>query len=314
MGAEVLSDRAVLATLMDRLDRDPGGWAGEVGMLFRSDQEIETYNWLGQSPKMREWRGNRLARGLRDQGISLKNLPYEATLEIREKDLRRDKFGQIKRRIGQLSTNTNSHWAQLLSALINAGTSGLAYDGKPFFANNHSEGDSGTLSNLLTASDYTALNVTTPTLPTAQELALILVAMMTHFATFKDDTGEPINENASRFLVMVPPMMLGMARIAVSANTLTGSTGSEDNPVKAQVSSIVPVANTRLTSNSAITMYRTDAEDKPFILQEEKPVGVSAKGYGSEYAHDTGNHQYGVDADRAAGYGIWQYAMHATLS
>ena len=314
MATEVLSDRAVLATLMDRLDRDPGGWAGEVGMLFRSTQEIETYKWLGQSPQMREWRGNRMAQSLRDSGITLKNLPYEATLDIHEDDLRRDKFGQIQRRIGQLATNTNAHWAQLVSALINAGKTGLGYDGVAFFAATHSEGDSGTLSNLLTASDYTALDVAVPAVPTAQEMAGALVAMLTHFATFKDDQGEPINENASRFLVMVPPMMLGTARIAVSANTLTGSTGSEDNPVRQQVANIVPVPNVRLTSTTEITMYRTDAEDKPFILQEDQAVRATAKGYGSEYAHDTKHHQYGVDATRAAGYGLWQYAMHATFS
>jgi hypothetical protein len=67
-----------------------------VSNLFGSDQASETYNFLGQSPMMREWIGRRQAKGFNGNGITIINKHYEATIEIAKKDARRDKTGQIR--------------------------------------------------------------------------------------------------------------------------------------------------------------------------------------------------------------------------
>ena len=122
-------------------------------MLFNSDQESETYKWLGMVPMMREWIGDKQAKGFRDNGITVINKEFEATLEVLSKWLRRDKTGQLAVRIGELAQRANGHCANLLSTLITNGTgstSVLCYDGQYFFDSDHSEGDSGTQKNLLT--------------------------------------------------------------------------------------------------------------------------------------------------------------------
>ena len=39
------------------------GWIAGVSNLFGSDQASETYAFLGQTPRMREWIGGRQAKG-----------------------------------------------------------------------------------------------------------------------------------------------------------------------------------------------------------------------------------------------------------
>jgi phage major head subunit gpT-like protein len=61
-------------------------------------------------------------------------------------------------------------------------------------------------------------------------------------------------------------------------------------------------------------MFRPDGRAKPFILQEELPVQVSAIAEGSEEEFKNNQHLYGVKAIRNVGFGLWQHAMMATLS
>lgn len=168
MGAATLGSRAIIGRFYKALEQDAGmGWVDPVSMLFTSDQASETYAWLGQSPAMREWIGGREAKGFRENGITIANKKYEATLEIPLDWMRRDKTGQIQVRIDEMAQRANAHWAKLLTALIEAGeaaTLGTCYDGQYFFDTDHSEGDSGTQSNDI------SVDITTATAPTAAEM------------------------------------------------------------------------------------------------------------------------------------------------
>lgn len=311
-----LSSRAIIGLFYEILEASKDlAWPFRVGMEFTSDQESETYKWLGSSPMMREWIGGRLAKSLRENGITITNKEFEATLEIATKDLRRDKTGQIKIRIGEMADRTNQHWASLLSTIIKAGGAAVCYDGQYFFDNDHSEGDSGTLSNLLTASDYSDLNITTPANPTADELINVILKLVQHMYSLKDDRGEPLNENAKRFLLMVPVNMWAAAMQACTKNLISTGTGAIDNPLLGNDGfSIEPVSNPRLTSTSELYLFRADGRAKPFILQNEVDVQVDAIAEGSEEEFKNKRHLYGVSASRNVGYGLWQQAIKATLS
>ena len=66
MGAEVLSSRAIIGMFYELLEQNTGAsWIDVLSNLFDSDQESETYKWLGQSPAMRERDENTGARLLR---------------------------------------------------------------------------------------------------------------------------------------------------------------------------------------------------------------------------------------------------------
>ena len=148
MGAETLSSRAVIGRFYKELEQNVGAsWIGALANKFQSNQDSETYPWIGQVPAMREWIGGRQAKGFTQNGITISNKHWESTLSVSATDLRRDKTGQLDVRIRELATKANAHWASLLSTLIINGESTACYDGQYFFDTDHSEADSGTQSN-----------------------------------------------------------------------------------------------------------------------------------------------------------------------
>jgi phage major head subunit gpT-like protein len=145
MGAAGLGSRAIIGAFYNELSQNLGQtWIPDVSMQFDSNQESETYKWLGMAPAMREWIGGRNAKGFRENGITIVNKSYESTMEVLVDEIRRDKTGQVMLRVAEQARRANSHWASLLTALIVAGESGVCYDGQYFFDDDHSEGDSGT--------------------------------------------------------------------------------------------------------------------------------------------------------------------------
>jgi len=310
-----LSSRAIIGKFYEILETSKDiAWPFRIGMEILSDQESETYKWLGFSPALREWIGGRHAKGLRENGITIKNKTFESTLEISVDDLRRDKTGQINIRIAEMADRVNAHWGSLLSTLIINGAATACYDGSYFFYGAHSEGDSGSLSNLLTSSDYSDLDVATAANPTASEMAKVILKLVQHFYALKDDQGEPMNENARSFMIMVPVNMWASGMQAVSSNLLSTGTGAIDNPVKNSELKIEVAANPRLTTTTELYAFRTDGRAKPFILQNEEGITVSAIAENSEEEFKNNRHLYGVKAKRNVGYGYWQHAIKATLS
>ncbi len=203
-----LSSRAIIGEYFRRLEQGASGWANQLSNFFTSDQAGEDYKWLGMSPAMREWIGERQAKGLRDNAYTIRNKAFESTLEISVDDLRRDKTGQILVRIGEQVDRANAHWARLLSTLIIAGESTACYDGELFFDTDHAEGDSGTQNNDIQV-DISALPVPatshgSTTAPAPEELMHAILEGAQQILGFKDDQGEPMNENARQFMVMVP--------------------------------------------------------------------------------------------------------------
>ncbi len=310
-----LSSRAILAMVLEELEISlDKSWPYLIGMEFNSDQDEETYKWLGTSPMLREWIGGRLAKSLRENGITIKNKEFEATIEVMVKDLRRDKTGQIRVRIGDMTDRTNQHWAKLLSTLIINGASAICYDGQYFFDSDHSEGDSGTLSNLLTASNYTDFNVVAPANPTAVEMAMVILKIIQHMYSFKDDQGEPLNENARKFAIMTPINMWAAAAQACTSNLLSTGTGAIDNPLLKTGIIVEPIPNPRLTTTTELYGFRTDGRAKPFIRQIETAIEVNAIAENTEHEFKNNSHLYGLKTSRNVGYGLWQQAVKVTLS
>jgi phage major head subunit gpT-like protein len=319
MGASGLSSRAIIGKFFAALEQLTGvSWLDAISMYFKSDQESETYKWLGQSPAMREWVGGRVAKGFRENGLTIINKKYESTLEVQVDDMRRDKTGQLDIRINEQATRALSHWIKLLSTLIANGTgstSGLCYDGQYFFDNDHSEGDSGTQTNLLTASDVAALAVTDATAPTAIEVAKAVLGIIAHMLTIKDDVGEPMNELAKNFLVMTSPVVWQhIAGGIYSPSVGFGETNPIINITSKEGFNVQLAANARLTYTTQLVVFRTDAPAKSLIRQEEEGITMKVLGEGSDYEFDNDAHKYGIKAIRNVGYGYWQYAAHATLS
>jgi phage major head subunit gpT-like protein len=315
---EYLTQRAVIGRYYRRLSQSTGaGWVNLVSNYFESDQDTERYAWLGQSPAFREWIGGRHPKKLREDSFAITNKHYEATIDILKKDLRRDKSGQAMIRIDELADRSNSDWASKLSTLIAAGDTDTCYDGAEFFATDHSEGDSGTQSNDLTI-DISGLPVTTAgttTNPAPAEMRICIGQAVAQICGFKDDQGEPINENARSFLVYVPIGLWDAALQAV-VTPLIATGESADQTLEGFRQSgfrfdVVVDPRSSWTLNFAV--FRTDSPIKPFIRQEEMSVEMKMKWLDSEYCFDNDAVQVGIDTWRNVGYGMWQNACLVTM-
>lgn len=301
-----LTSRAITGRFFRRLEEAANAaWWTRLAMRFASNQESETYRWLGMVPQVREWSGGRLVRPLRAQGVTIVNKTWEATIRVDADEQRRDKTGQIMIRVNEMARRVATHPNKLLTDLIIGGASTAGYDGINYFAPNHSEGDSGIQSNSI------SYDVDTPTAPTDVEIHEAIVKAIAQIISFKDDQGEPMNESARDFMVMVPMTYLPSTLIALSSQTINASS----NPLAREEPFRVSwIANPRLSWSDKFAVFRIDGESRPFIFQEELPVQVQVLAEGSELEINENQHQYGVKAVHSAGYGFWQDACLVTLT
>lgn len=312
MGATALSSRAIIGEFYATLQQDLGlSWIDSVSNLFDSNQESETYKWLGMAPAMREWIGGRQAKGFRTDGITIVNKNFEATLEVLVDEIRRDKTGQVMVRVRELAERTNAHWASLLSALLIAGEAAVCYDGQYFFDTDHVEDDSGSQSNDLTS------DITTTTAPTSGEMETAILKSIEAILGFKDNQGEPMNEGARMFEVMVPVPFMSSAAGAIGSQIIVDSSTSRSNRILTLGSlggfQVGLRVNPRLTWTTKFATFRADGQTKALIRQEEEGVTMSAIAEGSELEFKERKHLYGVKAIRNVGYGYWQRACLTTF-
>lgn len=310
MSAEALSSHAVIGMYYEALAAATNiGWVDAVSNYFNSDQASETYPWLGMPPALREWIGGRNAKGFTTNSVTIENKHYEATLPILLKDLRRDKTGQLMARISEFTQRGQSHFAKLLSTLIINGASTDCYDGQYFFDTDHSEGSSGSQSNDITT-DISALPASAHgvvTAPSPEEMQQAILKSISQMFTFVDDVGEPLNEDAREFLVMVPVGLQSATQAALTTvrDAAASTFDMENMRIRAAV-------NPRLTAGSwtdQFVTFRTDGSIKPLIRQEETEPDVKMKDEDSEYAFDNAAIEIGIDTWRNVGYGRWQGAV-----
>lgn len=309
MGASTLSSRAIIGEYYARLEQNTGtGYVNLIGTEpFESDQASEEYKWLGQSPSMREWIGGRQAKGLTENGVIIKNKKFESTLEVSCDDIRRDKTAQIMTRVREMADRDNAHWAKLMCALIVAGGSTVCYDGQYYFDTDHAEGASGTQSNSLTA------DIGTANAPTAAEMSTAVMKSLEAILGFLDDTGEPMNEEAQEFLVMVPTPFLSVAAAAIGSEIIVDGSASRTNTIITAGAlggfKINLRATPRLNSwTTKFATFRADGNVKPIIRQEEEALRLSAVAEGSELEFNEDKWRFGTKAIRNVGYGYWQQA------
>ena len=316
MSTAALSSRAIIGEYFARLDQAVGlDWVQSLSRLFTSDQLSEDYKWLGQSPAMREWIGGRHAKGFSDNSLTIKNKHFEATLEIDVDDLRRDKTGQVLARIGELADRTNAHWASLLSTLIGNADSTVCYDGEFFFDTDHTEGENTTNQDNDITVDISALPTTNSgviTAPSVGEMQASILKGIQQILGFLDNQSEPMNENASNFMVFVPTALWNVARASVTMPLI--DRGESNVLVGTSDLSITVHADARSSWTDSFAVFRTDSSMPPFIRQEEKPVSISAIAEGSEHEFKNNEHIYGVDTWRNVGYGYWQYGCYVTMT
>jgi hypothetical protein len=316
-------DRNVIGLLQSAIEeRFEGSWASRLSLYNpNSDRAIEEYGIFGGFQKMREWIGERQAATIAQRNYEIRNRKYENSLPVKNDMRNRDKSNLLEAHIGNFAEGTIAYqWEDLLISLINAAGSQTCFDGKAFFATDHVFESETAQSNTVNSSDVPALNVGTATAPTGIEMANVILGLVSHMLTFKDDKNRYVNGNARNFEVVVStvPMFTAVTTSLDTQQLAAGTGGNVDNPLRGMLAAgfkFTPKFIPDLTSATAkVRLFNTDGSLKPFVLQEERAMEIKVLGPGSDYDFFNDASLYGVQTNRGAGYGDWKKAIEGTLS
>lgn len=118
------------------LSDTPHDW-DKVASRVPSTSKSNTYGWLGQFPKFREWVGDRVLNDIKAHGYSITNKTWESTVDVARDDVEDDNVGVYQPLFSEMGRAAASHPDELVFALMAAGASTLCYDGQFFFDTDH---------------------------------------------------------------------------------------------------------------------------------------------------------------------------------
>jgi phage major head subunit gpT-like protein len=261
-----------------------------IATVVPSTTREEEYKWLGRVPRMREWIGDRVIQNLAAHGYTIKNRDWEATVSVDRNDIEDDAIGIYTPLIQALGQSAAIHPDELVFELLVNGFIQKCYDGQPFFAPEHKDGNQPPQSNVTDA----ALS--------AASYAAARAAMM----SFKDEHGRPLKIVPN--LLVVPPALEGIGReILLSDRDAAGKT----NPWKGTAE--LMVAPELAGHDTMWFLLDTSKPVKPLIFQQRKrPEFVAKDSPDDDNVFMKKEFLYGVDSRDNAGYGLWQLAYGST--
>ena len=126
----------------------------QLATVVPSSTSSNTYAWLGTFPRLREWLGDRQLKNLTAYGYSVVNKKFEATVQVPREAIEDDQYGVYSPQFTEMGKSVAQHPNELVYAALAAGlTTGLGFDGVPFFSSAHpltdANGVTSTFSNLI---------------------------------------------------------------------------------------------------------------------------------------------------------------------
>lgn len=253
-----------------------------------SETGEESYKWLGQMPKMREWIGDRQVQNLSAHDYTIKNKDFESTISVNKNDISDDKLGIYKPMMETMAQNAASFPDDLVFKLLKEGFTNLCFDGKPFFSTEHKVGKKA-ISNKSTS------KLTLDSYAKARSEVM----------SFTDEHGKSLGIIPD--LLVVPPALEAMARKILLAEQIDGTTNTYKDTAELLV---VPAL---AGADEAWYLLSTTRPIKPIIYQEREAPKLT------QLDQDTSNnvfmrkeYLYGTEARGNAGYGFWQMAYGST--
>lgn len=288
-------------------------WVSDVANEFTSDQDFETYPWIGANSRMDE-----IVNGVQETGhnvfsLSVTNAHYGNAIVIDEKHLRRDKTGQIHTRLGELADDAVGFDSYKISELIINGESSLSYDSQYFYDTTHESGSSGTQSNIVTVDISTLpalVHGTTASNPSPEEIQQAVGQCIARMMSFKNDKGHQENRNAKSFTVMLP---FGLWNVMFNSAIMPNSAGVSAQPVVNMGNfKIAYELNFELSSwADQFVVFRTDARTKSFIVQEETPLRMQLEH--TPKSENAYTYRWAIDTWKGYGYGRWERSVLCKL-
>ncbi len=115
-----------------------------IATVVPSGTREETYSWLGEFPKMREWLGNRIVNNLSAHSYKVKNRDFEQTIAVPRNDVQDDTYGLFAPLFTEMGRAAGEFPDELVLGLLAAGFTTVCYDGQYFFDTDHPVGENGT--------------------------------------------------------------------------------------------------------------------------------------------------------------------------
>lgn len=246
----------------------------------QSNDLSEKYSWLGNFPNMKEWLGDRDVKALSDFGYALENKLFEASVTVPNLHIEYDKVGLYKPAIEQMAVNSKLFGSELVAQVLLGGTENNCYDGKHFFAADHTMGTT------------TYANMGAGVLNSEN----ILAGMM-FMETIKSESGKTLRVKPN--IIVCGPLNRANVVAAIDKEYKVG--GETNTTYKAMEYLILP----EITDT---TWYMLDISKplKPLILQVAKD-GIFEASNDDKFMKD--HALFGVKSFMNAGYGLWQLAF-----
>jgi phage major head subunit gpT-like protein len=109
-----------------------------IAMTVPSSGRDETYGWIGQFPRMREWlTGERQVKDLEAFRYTITNRKFESTVSLQREDFADDRFGVFKPMFAEMGQTARQHPDELIFSLLATGFSTVCFDGQFFFDTDH---------------------------------------------------------------------------------------------------------------------------------------------------------------------------------
>lgn len=294
-----LLEAGLKTVFFEAYDSSIGDWE-RIATVVPSEQDTETYAWLGSVPKMREFKDERLPAGLLEHEYSIKNKTWEASIAVERAAIEDDLYGQIKLRVQGLARETKRHIDELVFSMLADGFTTTCHDGQYFFDTDHSEGDSGTQSNK----------------GTDDLSSIALQDAITIMSKFKDDRGKPLGIVPD--VLVVPPDLqwtaLELLNSTYYPELIAAGSGEQKLSSNALKGRLDLVVSPYLTDTNNWFLLATKWLVKPVIFQSRVPVDFSALEGTSENGFMRDQYIYGVRARYNAGFGLWQTAYGSLVS
>ena len=274
----------------------------KIATTIKSTKSSETYPWLGGVPKMNEWKDERIPQGMLEHNFTIANRDWEASIAVDRNAIEDEQYGQIDVRVRELATEAVRFFDELGFTLIEQGTGTTGttgtiydgvvtscYDGKAFFATDHSEGESGTQSNR----GSTALGVGA------------IQAAITAMRKFKGDKGKPAHVRPN--LLVVPPDLEWTAKEILNS-TFFPEEGTTTNKLAVNVlkGSLDLLVNEYLTDTDNWYLFDTTRVVKPLILQLRQNPRFTSLTQGTESSFMRKKLYFGVDWRGEILWGDWR--------
>lgn len=148
------------AAFMSNLEATAPDAIEGLARTIPSTTSVEEWDWLGDLPGFKEWKGDRELAEIDAFKLRIANRPWATGLRLHQDQIDDDKLGLFASTVPGLAAGCRSHRADLMAqALLNGFTgsafpeagNGLAYDGAFFFSDSHTVSGGPAQSNKMTS-------------------------------------------------------------------------------------------------------------------------------------------------------------------